>query len=234
MLNGDMTSVPRGAREVETLILVVAGLLVVFVIPWRRPFITSIGISALAAVVIAVNFGFWIHDKSVIPIARTLAMLLVLWLYNLLTGFVKEASETRSSRDLFGEYVPPERVAEMRESGQNYSLEGESRDLTVMFSDMRQFTAVSERLPARELKAMMNAYLTAMTEEILRTRGTVDKYIGDAIMAFWGAPMRTPTTRATRWRRHWPCAPRCPRSHPRSSHAAGPSSRSASASTPAR
>ena len=193
MLNGDMTSVPRGAREVEMLILVVAGLLVVFVIPWRRPFVTSMGISALAAVVIAINFWFWVHDKSVIPLARTLAMLLVLWLYNLLTGFVKEASETRQLTHLFGEYVPPERVAEMRESGQSYSLDGESRDLTVMFSDVRQFTAVSERLPARELKAMMNAYLTAMTEEIQRTRGTVDKYIGDAIMAFWGAPMQTPT-----------------------------------------
>src|SRR6185437_11061973 len=93
---------------------------------------------------------------------------------------------------LFGEYVPPERVAEMRISGQSYSLEGESRELTVLFSDVRRFTAVSERLAPRELSAMMNLYLTEMTRTIHQTHGTIDKYIGDAIMAFWGAPLAVP------------------------------------------
>ncbi|MEO8848192.1 MAG: adenylate/guanylate cyclase domain-containing protein [Casimicrobiaceae bacterium] len=193
MLNGEMISVPRGASEVEALVIIVAGLLVVFLIPWRRPWVTSMGVSVLAAAVIALNFWFWIHDRSVIPIARTLAMLLTLWLYNLLTGFVKEAQDTRVLTTRFGEYVPPERVAELRESGQSFSLEGESRELTVMFSDVRGFTAVSERLAPRELSAMMNVYLTEMTKIIHRTRGTIDKYIGDAIMAFWGAPLAIPT-----------------------------------------
>ena len=62
----------------------------------------------------------------------------------------------------------------------------------MLFSDVRQFTAVSERLAPRELSAMMNAYLTTMTEKIHATRGTIDKYIGDAIMAFWGAPLANP------------------------------------------
>jgi adenylate cyclase len=192
MLNGEMTSVPRGAREVEALVLVVAGLLVIFLIPWRRPFVTSLGVTLVAAAVIALNLWFWVHERSVIPIARALALLLVLWLYNLLTGFVKEARQTRQLSDLFGEYVPPERVAEMRASGRSFSLEGESRELTVLFSDVRQFTAVSERLAPRDLSAMMNAYLTAMTEAIHREHGTIDKYIGDAIMAFWGAPLANP------------------------------------------
>jgi adenylate cyclase len=192
MLDGDMISVPRGAREVETLILVVAGLLVVFLIPWRRPLLTSLGVGLVGLAVIAVNFWFWKHDKSVIPLARTLAMLLVLWLYNLLTGFVREARQTRQISEMFGEYVPRERVAAMVDSGESFTLEGESRELTVLFSDVRQFTAVSERLAPRELSAMMNAYLTAMTEKIHATRGTIDKYIGDAIMSFWGAPLANP------------------------------------------
>ncbi len=188
MLDGDMVSVPRGGREVEALVIVVTGLLVVFLIPWRRPWITSVGVAAVGAAVIGLNFWFWIHDKSVIALARTLAMLLVLWLYNLLTGFVKEARQTRQISDMFGEYVPRERVAAMVKSGERPSLEGESRELTVLFSDVRQFTSVSERLAPRELSAMMNVYLTAMTEAIQRAHGTIDKYIGDAIMAFWGAP----------------------------------------------
>jgi adenylate cyclase len=90
---------------------------------------------------------------------------------------------------MFGEYVPRERVAQMRESGQRFSLEGEQRELTVLFSDVRNFTALSEHLPPRALSEMMNVYLTALTEVIHDERGTVDKYIGDAIMAFWGAPI---------------------------------------------
>ncbi len=189
MLNGDMTSTPRGAREVEALILALAGLLVVFLIPWKRPLLTTAGILAVAALVTGINLWFWMHERSVVPLARTLAMLLVLWLYNLLTGFVNEARQTQQLSSLFGEYIPPERVREMRDSGRSFSLEGESRELTVLFSDVRQFTAVSERLSPKDLSAMMNAYLTAMTEAIHRTHGTIDKYIGDAIMAFWGAPI---------------------------------------------
>ena len=94
---------------------------------------------------------------------------------------------------MFGEYVPPERVAEMRESGERFSMEGESRELTVLFCDVRDFTALSEKLSPRELSAMLNAYLTTMTELIHEHRhGTVDKYVGDSIMAFWGAPESNP------------------------------------------
>jgi adenylate cyclase len=73
-----------------------------------------------------------------------------------------------------------------------FSMEGESRELTVLFSDVRSFTSVSEGLAPRDLSAMMNAYLTPMTEAIHLHRGTIDKYIGDAVMAFWGAPLDNP------------------------------------------
>ncbi|MBS0319036.1 MAG: adenylate/guanylate cyclase domain-containing protein [Proteobacteria bacterium] len=193
MLNDDLRSVPRGAHELDALVMVVAGLVVVFGISWRRPVVMLVGIAGVAAAVVGLNLYFWIAQRAVVPIAATLVMLAVLLVYNLLTGFVRQVVETRHLSDQFGEYVPPERVAEMRESGRAFSLEGEARELTVMFSDVRQFTAVSERLSPRDLSAMMNAYLTAMTEAIHGTRGTIDKYIGDAIMAFWGAPVPSRT-----------------------------------------
>src|SRR5258706_8902873 len=71
-------------------------------------------------------------------------------------------------------------------------MRGESREMSVFFSDVRNFTSISEGLSAEGLKDMMNTYLTAMTEVIQEKRGTIDKYIGDAIMAFWGAPLSDP------------------------------------------
>jgi adenylate cyclase len=71
-------------------------------------------------------------------------------------------------------------------------MEGEIRELTVMFSDVRGFTSISESLPPNELREYINAYLTAMSEDIRNDRGTLDKYIGDAVMAFWGAPLEVP------------------------------------------
>src|SRR5258708_39271193 len=77
----------------------------------------------------------------------------------------------------------------MSKNPEEYSMRGESRDMTVLFSDVRDFTSISEGLTPEGLKDMMNAYLTAMTEVIQEKRGTIDKYIGDAIMSFWGAPL---------------------------------------------
>ena len=69
-------------------------------------------------------------------------------------------------------------------------MRGESREMTVLFADIRDFTSISENLTPRDLKDLMNTYFTKMTVCIQDKRGTVDKYIGDAIMAFWGAPVR--------------------------------------------
>ncbi|HET9340812.1 MAG TPA: adenylate/guanylate cyclase domain-containing protein [Casimicrobiaceae bacterium] len=192
MLDGDMRSIPAGARETAALIVLVAGLVAVFAMPWRRPVATVLGIASLAALVVAVAMYFWIRQNAVVAVAPALSMLAVLLVWSLVAGFVREARETRELADLFGEYVPPERVAQMRASGERFTMEGESREMSVLFSDVRDFTALSERLPPRELSALLNDYLSSMTTAIHARRGTVDKYVGDAIMAFWGAPVGNP------------------------------------------
>jgi len=90
--------------------------------------------------------------------------------------------------------VPQELVEEMSVDPQNYraSLEGERREMSVLFSDVRGFTGISEGLDPKELTELMNAFLTPMTHVIHQHRGTIDKYMGDAIMAFWGAPLADP------------------------------------------
>ena len=189
MLDGDMRSVPAGAREMAALMALVAGLVAVFALPWRRPVASVLGNVALAALVVAVALFFWWRQNAVVTVAPALAMLAALLVWNLIAGFLREARETRALADMFGEYVPPERVAQMRRSGERFTMEGESREMSVLFSDVRDFTSLSEHLPPRELSALLNDYLSSMTSAIHVQRGTVDKYVGDAIMAFWGAPL---------------------------------------------
>jgi adenylate cyclase len=189
MLNGDVKSVPPNANAVEALVMVAVGLFFVFAIPYRRPLINWLGVTLVMAAVVGSNLWLWTKHNEAIPLAATLAMLVVLFGWNMVAGFMREERKIRQVSAMFGEYVPPQRVAQMVESGERYSMAGESRELTVLFCDVREFTALSENLPPRDLSAMMNAYLTPMTSVIHHYRGTVDKYIGDSIMAFWGAPL---------------------------------------------
>lgn len=193
MLNGDIKAIPAAADKIEALVMVVSGLLVLFAVPFRRPLLNVLGVATVSSAVIALNLALWIHWGDMVPVATTLLMLATLFAWNMLDGFVREGAAIRRLSSMFGEYVPPERVAQMRESGQRFSMEGESRELTVLFCDVRNFTALSEKLPPRELSAMLNAYLTTMTKLIHDHRhGTIDKYVGDSIMAFWGAPDANP------------------------------------------
>jgi adenylate cyclase len=189
MLNGDFKSVPPNANAIEALIMGAAGLLFVFAIPYRRPLVNALGIVLVIALVVGSNLWLWTQHNDAIPLAATLTMLIALFGWNMVAGFMREERKIRQVSAMFGEYVPPQRVAQMVESGERYSMAGESRELTVLFCDVREFTALSENLTPQQLSAMMNAYLTPMTSVIHYYHGTVDKYIGDSIMAFWGAPL---------------------------------------------
>jgi len=163
--------------------------LLVFAIPYRSPLINTLGVMLMIAAVVGSNLWLWTKQSAAVPLATTLTMLLVLFGWNMVAGFMREERKIRQVSAMFGEYVPPERVAQMVESGERYSMAGESRELTVLFCDIREFTALSENLTPRDLSAMMNAYLTPMTSIVHYYHGTVDKYVGDSIMAFWGAPL---------------------------------------------
>jgi adenylate cyclase len=92
-------------------------------------------------------------------------------------------------RNAFGKFVAPAVVDRLAENPELLVLGGETRDLTVLFCDLRNFSGISEGMSARELTQFMNEYLTPMTDAILDCDGTVDKYMGDAILAFWNAPL---------------------------------------------
>jgi len=105
-------------------------------------------------------------------------------------GFFVESRGKRQLAHLFGQYVPPELVEEMSKKMQDINLDGEMREMSVLFSDVRGFTSISEELGPKELTTYINAFLTPITKVIHDNRGTIDKYMGDAVMAFWGAPLK--------------------------------------------
>lgn len=104
----------------------------------------------------------------------------------------KYFTEERKKQELkgtFAKYVSPAIVDEILKDPGNIELGGKKVELTVMFSDVRGFTTISEKLDPRALSSLLNSYLTPMTDLVFETKGTLDKYMGDAIMAFWGAPI---------------------------------------------
>jgi len=138
----------------------------------------------------SLNFYFWDQLNLHIPLASILTLIVILFLLNIIYGFVVERRGKRQLSTLFGQYLPPELVTEMSEDPESYIQGAQTRDMSVLFSDIRSFTTISESLSAEELSELMNMYLTPMTKIIHNSRGTIDKYIGDAVMAFWGAPLK--------------------------------------------
>lgn len=103
--------------------------------------------------------------------------------------YFTEERNKRALKGTFAKYVSPAVVEEILKDPSNIELGGKKMELTVMFSDVRGFTTISEKLDPRALSDLLNSYLTPMTDLVFETKGTLDKYMGDAIMAFWGAPI---------------------------------------------
>jgi adenylate cyclase len=156
--------------------------------------VKSILLSVLATCA-AVLFNYYLYSQldAVVDGAAILLLILALFVLNVAWGYFFEVRKGQALVARFGEYVAPELVAAMAEDPGKYTMDGESRELTVLFADVRGFTAISEGLTPKALREYINLYLTAMSEDIRDSHGgTLDKYIGDAVMAFWGAPVALP------------------------------------------
>ncbi len=190
ILDNNIKERPAYTQGVEFLLLLLAGLLLTFTLPNLNPLKATLLTLAVLAGVLGINFASWQYANLVLPIASLLLMIGLIYLLNMSYGFFVESRGKRQLTGLFGQYVPPELVKEMAKNPELISLKGESREMTVLFSDIRGFTQISEGLDPKQLTQMMNEFLTPMTQIIHSNRGTIDKYMGDAIMAFWGAPLR--------------------------------------------
>ena len=192
MLDGSIRQRPPYVLGAEVLGLLLLGALLTLLLPLVSPLRASLLTAASLAAVVGFNLFLWHGAGLVLPLGSAVLLCLLLYALNMSWGYFVESKTKRQFTELFGQYVPPELVDEMARDPERYSMAGRKQELTVLFSDVRSFTTISEGLDPRELTHLMNDYLGAMTAVTRHHRGTVDKYIGDAIMAFWGAPVADP------------------------------------------
>ncbi|MBE7422924.1 MAG: adenylate/guanylate cyclase domain-containing protein [Zoogloeaceae bacterium] len=192
MLDGAIKQKPSYVLGAEVVLLLLAGLAMVLLLPLLSPLRATLASLVALLFILTVNFVFWHFGNLVLPLASAVLLILTLYVLNMSYGYFVESRAKRQFTELFGQYVPPELVEEMSRNPESYSMDGRKAELTVLFSDIRGFTTISEGLGPDELTRLMNEYLSAMTEVVRKNRGTLDKYIGDAIMAFWGAPVSDP------------------------------------------
>ncbi len=189
MLDQNLLSQPRYTLGLEALLLCLFGVSLAWGLVRLNAF-QGLGMTLLAVVMaLGLSQYLWLSERIVLPLAGLLSLSAMLYLLAMSWGYWIEGRNKRDIANLFGQYVPPELVEKMATEPTKYSMAGRSETLTVLFCDIRGFTTFSERLDPKNLAALLNEYLGEMTVEIQKTSGTLDKYIGDAIMAFWGAPL---------------------------------------------
>ena len=180
---------PQYLRGSHALLLLLIAVIVTWVTTSRSIITSSLMTLGLAVFILLGDLALWQWGSVVFPLAPPLIFLVALFMLHTLYGFFIESRGKRHLSKMFSQYIPPELVEEMDTQQEGYSMDSESRELTVMFADVRDFTSVSEAMQPKDLSQLMNEYLTPMTRAIHTHKGTIDKYMGDAIMAFWGAPL---------------------------------------------
>ncbi len=158
-------------------------------LPLLSPFQGTLFSAAVLLLTVIGNGMLWVNVGIAMPLAGGLLMMLALFALNMTYGYFIESRTKRQITNLFGQYVPSELVDEMSKNPEQVSMEGDSREMTILFSDVRGFTTISEGLDPKDLSLLMNEFLTPLSRVVYGHRGTIDKYMGDCIMAFWGAPL---------------------------------------------
>lgn len=191
ILDGRIKHQPAYIAGFEFILVLVLGLVMIIVMSFLSPLWTSIFTLSVGTLVLLSNMLAW-NNGLVLPLAAPILLVIALFVLQMSYGFFVESRGKRALAKLFGQYIPPELVDEMSDDPTDVMMEGQSKEMTVLFSDVRGFTTISEGLDSKELSQLMNSFLTPMTHVIHEHRGTIDKYMGDAIMAFWGAPLDDP------------------------------------------
>lgn len=183
---------PRDALGQELVVAIAVGLLMIVLVPMVRARWTAL----LGFVAVAGMFGFswWaFHSQRLLydPVYPALVATL-LYMYLTYMSYAREEKQKAQVRQAFGQYLSPALVERLASDPSHLKLGGEMRPMTLMFCDVRGFTTISELFDAEGLTRLINRFLTPMTDVIMARQGTIDKYMGDCIMAFWNAPLDDP------------------------------------------
>jgi adenylate cyclase len=191
LLDGNMLVKPDYAVGYEVVVVLLAGLILAIGLPLLSAPRAVLLSMAVLGLLVCMNLWLYLGYGLVLPLATVLAMVVTAFGLNMSYGYFVESRSKRELANLFGTYVPPELVDEMVKDPDSYSMQATNRELTVMFCDMRGFTRMSEQMEPTQLQALLTGVFSRLTMLIRANRGTIDKYMGDCVMAFWGAPVET-------------------------------------------
>ena len=189
MLNKVNIQRPDWAEGAETIALVAAGILLLILTRWIYVGLTSVVVLVGGSLLLSqylFTSSLWLCDATIFVFG---IVLVALHAYGV--KFVSEFLQKQQIKKQFGTYLSPDLVARLQKNPELLALGGDSVELSIMFTDVRGFTTISEHYGSdvQGLTKIMNRYMTAMNKKILENHGTLDKYIGDAQMAFWNAPL---------------------------------------------
>ncbi len=193
MISGQFLFRPDWAKGAELIFLAIIGILLIVAIRQAGVAAGALVALGIAAISIGISWGAFHYERWLVdPISPLLAALAV-YLAGSLLGYMRTEADRRRNRLVLAQYLPPRLVERYARDMGALRLGGETRELSILFADIRGFTAIAERLAPEALTRLVNGFLTPMTRIVQEeTGGTVDKYIGDAMMAFWNAPEDDP------------------------------------------
>jgi len=189
MLSGTTIQRPDWADTAEVIALALGSILLIFLTRWTYVGLAS-GIGIIAVSIFGSRFAYS-HYLFLFDATMVAGGLILVMLHAYGIKFVSEFLQKQQIKKQFGTYLSPDLVAKLQKNPELLKLGGEEQELSIMFTDVRGFTSISEHYgrDVQGLTKIMNRYMTAMTKTILENDGTLDKYIGDAQMAFWNAPL---------------------------------------------
>jgi len=180
---------PDWADGAELLYVFLLGIILIVALPRLGPAWCALFGSIALVIVCGCSWYAFIALHWLIDPVFPSVVTLVIYLVASLMSFLHTEAERRQVRQAFGRYLSPVLVQRLAESSKHLALGGELRNLTLLFADIRGFTTISEQFNPQELTHFINRFLTPMTDLIMKRSGTIDKYMGDCIMAFWNAPL---------------------------------------------
>jgi adenylate cyclase len=192
ILHGEFLRRSFEAEGLEAVAIFSMGLIVILLAPFAGAVIQSVFTMIAIGTALSIGwYGFTAYGLLIDIGYPVLALVLVFMISTILT-YIRTEAERKQVRTAFGHYISPDFMKELTSNPDKLKLGGEIRELTVLFSDIRSFTTISEGLTPEELIQLMNDFLTPMSDLVMSHRGTIDKYMGDAMMAFWNAPLDDP------------------------------------------
>ncbi|HPC85079.1 MAG TPA: adenylate/guanylate cyclase domain-containing protein [Smithellaceae bacterium] len=179
-------------RFIDLCSILLFGLILGLLIPRLRPIPGMIAAFLMIAAFVAINFFIFFSFNTWLNLIYPLITMATIYLGITIYHYFKEEREKKKIRGAFQYYLTSSVINEMLKDPDKLKLGGDKKDLTVLFSDIRGFTTISEKMTPEELVALLNEYLTTMTNQVFHYDGLLDKYMGDAIMAVFGAPLDQP------------------------------------------